>query len=47
MDKWPIELKKDMEQVFITSPELLEILKEEEELEDIMNRQTYKGDSVK
>ena len=47
MDKWPIELKKDMEQVFITSPELLEILKEEEGLEDIMNRQTYKGDSVK
>ena len=23
MDKWPIELKKDMEQVFITSPGLL------------------------
>jgi len=47
MDKWPIELKKDMEQVFITSPEPLEILKEEEELEGMMNRQTYKGDSVK
>ena len=29
MDKWPVELKKNMEQVFITSPELLEILKEE------------------
>ena len=47
MDKWPLELKKDMEQVFITSPKLLEILKGEKELEDMMNRQTYKGDSVK
>jgi len=47
MDKWPIELKKDMEQVFITSPEPLEILKEEKELEGMMNRQTYKGNSVK
>jgi len=47
MDKWPIELKKDMEYIFITSPELLEILKEEKELEDMMNRQTFNGDSVK
>ena len=44
MDKWPTELKEDMEKVFITSPEFLEILKEEKELEDMMNRQSFEGE---
>ncbi len=44
MDKWPTELKNEMEQVFISSPEFLEILKEEKELEDMMNRQSFKGE---
>jgi len=32
-----------MEQVFISSPELHHILKEEKELEDMMNRQSFEG----
>ncbi len=44
MDKWQTELKNEMEQVFISSPEFLEILKEEKELEDMMNRQSFKGE---
>jgi hypothetical protein len=45
MDKWPIELKEDMEQVFISSPELLKILKEEKEFEDMMNRRSFEESS--
>ena len=41
MDKWPTELKEDMEQFFINSPELLEILREEKELEDMMNKRSF------
>jgi hypothetical protein len=35
-------LRKDMEEVFKSSPELLEVLKEEKEFEDLMNKQSNK-----
>ncbi|MCK5391609.1 MAG: hypothetical protein KAJ31_04230 [Deltaproteobacteria bacterium] len=46
MDKWTTE-PKDMEQVFISSPELHHILKKEKELKDMMNRQSFEGDLSK
>lgn len=45
MDKWPSELKRDMELVFIQSPELLEILKEEKEFEDMINTRSFEESS--
>jgi len=35
-------LRKDMEEVFQSSPGLLETLKEEKEFEDLMNKQSNK-----
>ena len=40
MEKWPIGLKKDIEEILKSSPELLEVLKEEKEFEDLMNTHT-------
>lgn len=42
MDKWPEGLRKDMEEVFKSSPELLDTLKEEKEFEDLMNKKSTK-----
>ena len=39
MDKWPEGLRKDIEEILKSSPELLKILKEEKEFEDLMNLQ--------
>jgi len=41
MDKWPEGLRKDMEEIFKSSPELLEILRKEKEFEDLMNKQRF------
>jgi len=45
MEKWPEALRKDMEEVFKTSPGFLEILKEEKDFEDLMNKQNNKSSS--
>ena len=37
MDKWPAGLKQDMEEIFKSSPELLEVLNEEKEFEDLIS----------
>jgi len=39
MNKWPEGLREDIEEILKSSPELLEILKEEKEFEDLMNLQ--------
>lgn len=44
MDKWPEGLRRDMEEVFKSHPGLLKTLKEEKELEDLMNKQNTKQD---
>jgi len=44
MDKWPQGLRKDMEEVFKSSPGLLETLKEEKEFENLMNKKSTKQD---
>jgi len=41
MDKWPEDLREDMKEVFKSSPEFLDILKEEKEFEDLMNRRSF------
>lgn len=42
MGKSPEGLRKDMEEVFQSSPGLLETLKEEKKFEDLMNKQSNK-----
>ncbi|GJM14743.1 MAG: hypothetical protein DHS20C13_00700 [Thermodesulfobacteriota bacterium] len=40
MDKWPEGLRKDIEEILKSSPELLELLQKEKEFEDLMNLQS-------
>ncbi len=46
MDKWPKGLRKDIEEILKSSPELLEILKEEKEFEDLMNFQSIQEQTM-
>ena len=41
MDKWPIDLREEMDEIFKSSPEFLEVLKEEKEFEEIINTRGF------